>query len=98
MKKNPVLIIFITAAALGALFFIVLFFSARLTGRTASAALTVVGSGRVALVKIEGVLVTSDNIVDELHDYAEDSSIKAIVIRIDSPGDLQRGEVREKRG
>jgi protease-4 len=86
MKKNPVLIIFITAAALGALFFIVLFFSARLTGRTASAALTVVGSGRVALVKIEGVLVTSDNIVDELHDYAEDSSIKAIVIRIDSPG------------
>jgi protease IV len=86
MKKNPVLIIFITAAALGALFFIVLFFSARLTGRTASAALPVVGSGRVALVKIEGVLVTSDHIVDELHDYAEDSSIKAIVIRIDSPG------------
>ena len=86
MKKNPLLIIFITAAALGALFFIVLFLSARLTGRTASAALPVVGSGRVALVKIEGVLVTSDHIVDELHDYAEDSSIKAIVIRIDSPG------------
>lgn len=86
MKKNPLLIIFITAAALGALFFIVLFLSARLTGRTASAALPVVGSGRVALVKIEGVLVTSDHIVDELHDYAEDSSIKAIIIRIDSPG------------
>jgi protease-4 len=86
MKKNPVLIIFITAAALGALFFIVLFLSARLTGRSTSAALPVVGSGRVALVKIEGVLLTSDHIVDELHDYAEDSSIKAIVIRIDSPG------------
>lgn len=85
MKKNPLLIIFITAATLGALFFIVLFLSARLTGRTASA-LPVVGSGRVALVKIEGVLVTSDHVVDELHDYAEDSSIKAIVIRIDSPG------------
>jgi len=86
MKKNPVLIIFITAAALGALFFTVLFLSARLTGRTASASLSVVGSGRVALVRIEGVLLTSDHVVDELHDYAEDSSIKAIVIRIDSPG------------
>ncbi len=86
MKKNPVLIIFITAAVLGALFFIVLFLSARLTGRSPSTALPVVGSGRVALVKIEGVLLTSDHVVDELHDYAEDSSIKAIVIRIDSPG------------
>ncbi len=86
MKKNPVLIILVTAAALGALFFIVLFIGARLTGVTASAVLPVVGSGRVALVRIEGVLVTSDNVVDELRDYAEDSSIKAIVIRIDSPG------------
>ncbi len=86
MKKNPVLIIFITAAALGAIFFIVLFLSSRLTGGPSSAALPVVGGGRVALVKIEGVLVTSDRIVDELHDYADDSSIKAIVIRIDSPG------------
>lgn len=86
MKKNPVLIIFIAAAALGALFFIVLYLSARLTGGISSAALPVVGSGRVALVKIEGVLLTSDHVVDELHDYAEDSSIKAIIIRIDSPG------------
>jgi protease IV len=86
MKKNPVLIIFITAAALGAIFFIVLFLSSRMTGGPASAALPVVGAGRVALVKIEGVLVSSDRVVDELHDYADDSSIKAIVIRIDSPG------------
>lgn len=86
MKKNPVLIIFITAAALGAIFFIILFLSTRLTGGPASAALPVVGAGRVALVKIEGVLVSSDRVVDELHDYADDSSIKAIVIRIDSPG------------
>jgi len=86
MKKNPVLIILVTAAVLGALFFTVLFLAARLTGNRTSTALSVVGAGRVALVKIEGVLVTSDHIVDELHDYAEDSSIKAIIIRIDSPG------------
>lgn len=86
MKKNPLLLVLVTAAALGALFFIVLFLSAILTGRKTSATLPVVGSDRVALVKIEGVLITSDHVVDELHDYAEDSSIKAIVIRIDSPG------------
>jgi protease-4 len=86
MKKNPLLLVLVTAAVLGALFFIVLFLSAILTGRKTSATLPVVGSDRVALVKIEGVLITSDHVVDELHDYAEDSSIKAIVIRIDSPG------------
>ena len=86
MKKNPVLIVFATAAALGALFFIVLFLSARMAGRSISTELPVGGSDRVALVRIEGVLVTSDRIVDELGDYAEDSSVKAIVIRIDSPG------------
>jgi protease-4 len=86
MKKNPLLLVLVTAAALGALFFIVLFLSAILTGRKTSATLPVVGSDRVALVKLEGVLITSDHVVDELHDYAEDSSIKAIVIRIDSPG------------
>jgi protease-4 len=86
MKKNPVLIVLITAGVLGVVFFAVLFLGARLTGRSTSAALPVVGSDRVALVKIEGVLVTSDHVVDELHGYAEDSSIKAIVIRIDSPG------------
>ncbi len=86
MKKNPVIIILLTASALGALFFIVLFLGVRLAGRNASPALPVVGTDRVALVKLEGVLLTSDRIVDELHDYADDSSIKAIVIRIDSPG------------
>jgi len=45
-----------------------------------------VGSDKVALVKLEGLLVTADSVVEELNDYAEDSSIKAIVLRIDSPG------------
>ncbi len=86
MKKNPVLIVLVTAAVLGSLFFAMLFLATRLTGRRAASALPVVGSDRVALVKIEGVLITSDHVVEELREYAEDSSIKAIVIRIDSPG------------
>lgn len=85
MKKKPVLMVLATAAILGAIFFGVLMLTYTLTGNKA-ASLSVVGSDRVALVKIEGVLLLSDTIVDELQSYAEDSSIKAIVIRIDSPG------------
>jgi protease-4 len=87
MKKNPVLIVVATAAALGVLFFIVLSLAYFLSGnkRTASA-LPMVGADKVALVKVEGLLTTSAAIVEELNDYAEDPSIKAIIIRIDSPG------------
>ncbi len=86
MKRNPVLIVLLTAAILGAVFFGILMISAALSGKRAAASLSVVGSDRVALVKIEGLLLGSEQVVEELRSYTEDSSIKAIVIRIDSPG------------
>lgn len=87
MKRNPVLIVLGTAAALGLLFVFFLALASLLTGnRGSSSSLPGVGSDKVALVKIEGLLVTSENVVEELNDYAEDGSIKAIVLRIDSPG------------
>jgi len=87
MKKNPVLIVLVTAVALGALFFGIVFLVSLLSGnRRTSTTLQVVGADRIALVKLEGLLVSSEHVVQELNDYAEDSSIKAIVIRIDSPG------------
>jgi protease-4 len=88
MKKNPVLVVLITAAVLGAIFFIVLFVTAGVSGKKSSTThrLQVMGMDKVALVKLEGVLISSEHVVNELNDYAEDSSIKAIVIRVDSPG------------
>jgi len=87
MKRHPVLIVAGTAVALGLLFVLLLVLASFLSGNKGrSAPLAVVGSGNVALVKIEGLLVSSENIVEELNDYAEDGSIKAIVLRIDSPG------------
>ena len=41
---------------------------------------------RVALIRIEGIIVDSKEIVDELKQYVKDSAVKAIVLRIDSPG------------
>lgn len=86
MKRNPVLIVAATAVALGIIFAIVISLASLLAGgKHASVPLTV-GGGSVALVKIEGLLVTSEDMVEELNDYAEDGSIRAIVLRIDSPG------------
>jgi protease-4 len=44
------------------------------------------GGDKVALIRIEGVIVDSREVIEELHRYKENSSIKAIVLRIDSPG------------
>jgi protease-4 len=87
MKKNPVLIVLATAVALGALFFGMVFLASLLSGnKRTSTTLQVVGADKIALVKLEGLLITSEHVVDELNAYADDSSIKAIVLRIDSPG------------
>lgn len=87
MKKHPVLIIIATAVALGLLFFGVLLLTSLLSGnRRTSKTLQVVGADKIALVRIEGLLVNAERVVEELKDFADDSSIKAIVVRIDSPG------------
>lgn len=86
MKRNPLLVIIATALALGVLFVAILALVSFLSGGRRTPGSLAVGGGSVALVKIEGLLVNSDDVVDELTDYSEDSSIKAIVLRIDSPG------------
>src|SRR4030067_2119257 len=40
---------------------------------------------KVGLIRVEGVILASKDVIDELKTYAKDSSIKAVVIRIDSP-------------
>jgi protease-4 len=41
---------------------------------------------RIALVRIEGPIIDSKETLDEIKDYVKDTSVKAIVLRIDSPG------------
>jgi protease-4 len=41
---------------------------------------------KIALVRVAGVIVDSTSTVDELKEYSKDSSVKAIVLRVDSPG------------
>ncbi len=41
---------------------------------------------KIAIVRVEGPIIDSKNVVDELREYTKNSSIKAIVLRVDSPG------------
>ncbi|HAS54854.1 MAG: hypothetical protein A2X56_11845 [Nitrospirae bacterium GWC2_57_13] len=87
MKKNSVIMVFMTVIALGVAFFIVLSLASFLIrGKALSPMKPLPGLDRIALVKVEGVLISSERIVDEVKNYTEDSSIKAIVVRVDSPG------------
>lgn len=42
--------------------------------------------GKIGLIKIEGIIVESEKIVKELKDLADRDAVKAIVIRVNSPG------------
>ncbi len=87
MKKNSVMVVFVTVIALSVLFFIVLSLeSYMIRGKALSPMKSLPGLDRIALVKVEGVLISSERIVDELKNYSQDSSVKAIVLRVDSPG------------
>lgn len=41
---------------------------------------------KVAIVRVTGMIVDSTGIIEEIREYANDSSVKAVVLRVDSPG------------
>lgn len=43
---------------------------------------------KVALIEINGPIYSSRNIIEQIHKYKDNESVKAIVLRIDSPGGI----------
>ena len=41
---------------------------------------------KVALVRVEGPIIEAKTVVEEIKGYVKDSSVRAIVLRVDSPG------------
>ncbi len=41
---------------------------------------------KVAIVRVEGPIIEAKSVVEEIKGYVKDSSVKAIVLRVDSPG------------
>ena len=82
MKRERILIGLGVIVVLLVIFFSALYligWSGRTSGRF--------GFGdKIAVVEIRGVITQSSGIIEEIHQYLEDDGVKAIILRIDSPG------------
>jgi len=82
MNRKRILIGLGVIAALLVFFLSVLFFIGRYIGRPGRFAF----GDKIAIVEIKGVITQSSRIIEELNQYEEDEGVKAIILRIDSPG------------
>jgi len=66
---------------------LVIFFGALyLIGRSAGTSGRFAFGDRIAIVEIRGVIAQSSGVIQEMHQHLEDDGVKAIILRIDSPG------------
>jgi len=82
MRKHPVLFGILLLFAVGILLFV--FMSGLSVWRGEKKSLS--GGGRVGVVPVKGIITDSKSVVEQITRYGNDSRIKAVVIRIDSPG------------
>ncbi len=83
MKKKRILIGLGVIVGLLIFFFAILFMIARFSGGKPSG---FAFGDKIAIVEIKGVISQSSQIIEELQQYVEDDGVKAIILRIDSPG------------
>ena len=82
MKKKPILIGIFLVGALAGVFFLLSLFLTSILGLNGKIA----KSDKIAIINIESIITQSSNTVRQIKKYADDKYIKAIVLRIDSPG------------
>jgi len=80
-KRHPLLFAFLSLVVLTVIIFIA---SYALTIGTGNWSL--IPGNKIALVRIEGVILDSREVIEELKEYNSNESVKAILLRIDSPG------------
>jgi len=81
-KKHPILKGLIgLCVALFLFFFVAIFFSSFI-GKESNLSL----GEKIGVVPITGVIIDSLDIIDQLHEFKKNNKVKAIVVRIDSPG------------
>jgi len=84
MKKNPLLVLLGVSAVFFVLFLVFVF--STMGNIVKDKALMGRGGVTIGVVKIKGVIMDSQKTLKELKDFEEDSSVKAVLLRIDSPG------------
>ncbi len=82
MKKKTMLAGIVLIGALVGIFFTLSYYVSSLLGFSEGSS----HGNKIALINIENIITRSDDTVRQIKKYADDKSIKAIVLRIDSPG------------
>jgi len=82
MKRRRIFVGLGVIAVLLVFFFFILFFMGRYMERPGRFAF----GDKVAIIEIKGVIAQSSGIIEEIRQYEEDEGVKAIILRIDSPG------------
>jgi len=82
MRRHPIIFGLLLLVVIGVLFFLLVYGISSLSGDEKIISL----NDRIGVVEIKGVIEASKEIVDQLDHYSDNDDIKAIVLRIDSPG------------
>ncbi len=66
---------------------LIVFFSALVLMSRWSGQTTRIAFGdKIAVVEVKGVITQSSSVIEEIHRYLDDDGVKAIILRVDSPG------------
>ena len=82
MRRHPVISAICLLFFIGMVFFAVIYGLSVLQGEGGSFSLR----GKVGVVRIEGMIGDTAEIIDQISEFADDDGIRAVVLRIDSPG------------
>jgi protease-4 len=82
MRKHPVALGLAILVGLGVFFFAFVYSVSRWSGEKGSFDF----SGKVGVVRIEGIIGGISEITDQIDEFSDDDSVQAVVLRIDSPG------------
>jgi protease-4 len=81
MRKHPVLLGLIVIGVILGVFLLSILFLTRFGKKEAFAR-----GEKIAVVDIKGVITSSRHIVEQIDNFTEDEGVKAIILRINSPG------------
>lgn len=85
MKKNAAIRFLTLVAGLAAFVFVSVFILSSILGKR-DHGVVALGRDKIAVIEIQGIIIDSKDILDNLKLFNEDRNVKGIILRIDSPG------------
>ena len=82
MKNSPLVTAFLILIVICVVFFVLVFAISYFGDQYAYG----LGGDRIGIVKIEGTIVESESIIEKIVKFRKSASVKAIILRINSPG------------